>query len=228
MSLFCEMNKMENWKNEDNRDFYEAVSVEKFKKWAELGGFDVGCDLDLVLDRLKMSDSILEVGAGYGRVIEYLIKNKLQAKLYAIERSKNLCDYLNKVYGNKASIVCDDVSNATFDRKFEAIIWLWSNISDFSKDEHVAILTKISSLLAPSGFLVTDILLDDFDRENVNTNVDRNYMVKYDDKIAYGYLPTKHEMLNYAEIVGFNKVEIIPYKTKTLRQRCLFVLSELS
>jgi 2-polyprenyl-3-methyl-5-hydroxy-6-metoxy-1,4-benzoquinol methylase len=215
------------WNNKSNQDFYEGVSIEQFKEWAKLGGFDEGCDLDLILPHLKKAKTILEVGAGYGRVVGYLLKQNLSAEISAIERSKSLCEYMEKLYGSRADIICGDLGETNFYKKFDVVIWLWSNISDFAKHEHVSTLRRIASWIEKGGVLVTDILLDSFNTERVNAS-DRNYVFQDGGRFAHGYLPTKDEILNYATEVGFEKIEAMPYQTNTSRNRCLFMLSCLN
>src|SRR5579871_1636617 len=84
----------DNWRNEDLIDFYEKIPLNIFRDFAIAGGFEEGCDVDLVYPYIADVGSVLDLGAGYGRVTKRLIKNGYQGEINIVERSNELCKYL--------------------------------------------------------------------------------------------------------------------------------------
>lgn len=212
------------WSNKDNIPFYESLSVESFKGYAQKGGFSDCCDLDCVSVYLKQAKHIFEVGAGYGRVIDYLLENCPNAQITAIERSQQLCSYLNRLYQNTVELIHADLINFETTRKFDAILWMWSNISDFSKEEHLILLKKLIAWLNPGGKFIMDILLDNFEHDYVAYTDSKNYEVRgQEQEVLHGYMPSSKEIEGYAELLHLDIKESIEYKTTTGRRRQIFV-----
>lgn len=214
------------WTNKDNINFFENISLKIFGSWPEKGGFDKGCDLDLILEELKSANSILEVGASYGRVIQYLVDKNLKANITAVERSHQFFEQLYQKFENKIRIIEADINNVNFDEKFDVILCLWSTISDFAKDEQLAMLKHISSWLKKGSKLVIDVMTSSFTRENVTEVSSQDYVVKYDDATLLGYIPSEKELTKYANQLEFEVVKFIPYTTETDRKRLLAVFTK--
>ena len=213
------------WSNADNSLYYESIPIETLRKYATIGGFENGCDIDLIFDRIKDAESVIEIGAGYGRVLHNLIKRGYAGKLYAIERSKQFCNHLHKCFSKDATIINHDINRYTPNRKFSVILWLWSSISDFPKTEHISILKKLENWLQDDGLFILDTishktkLADEFTFEN------QTYIEKAAHGTAYGYVPSTQEIAEYADILGF-KIEQISYNTETNRPRIIHILSK--
>lgn len=62
------------WDNQDNVDFYQNIPINKLAEISEVCGLDSCCDVKAILPYLLEESSILEIGSGYGRVINYLQK----------------------------------------------------------------------------------------------------------------------------------------------------------
>jgi len=92
--------------NNDNYRFYNKFSIEEFVKFSELAGLNTFTDLDLIRSKIEIFnyDSILEVGAGSGRVIQYLLENNYKGKIIAIERNPVLYANLENKYGNAITL----------------------------------------------------------------------------------------------------------------------------
>jgi hypothetical protein len=79
--------------NEFNIKAYNnEQALQCLQKIATIGGLDNCCDVKLIENYLYNANNILEVGAGYGRVLEHLIKINLEGKVYAVEA----CDFFLK------------------------------------------------------------------------------------------------------------------------------------
>ena len=217
---------IDKWTNADNAYFYENIPVEIMHKYAKKGGFDDCCDVEAIHDYLIDAEHILDLGAGYGRAIKYLSEHFPKAKLTALERSSSFCAYMQEQYHGLVDINQADLNKFIPKEKFNAILWLWANISDFAKEEHIAVLTKIISWLQPKGKLFLDILLDEFKPSHLDIEYpdNKNYVAVEDDLTIHGYVPTVHEIKEYAQILKLKIVKEIPFITQTNRHRVIFVL----
>lgn len=213
------------WQNSDNLSYYEAVPIETLRKYATIGGFESGCDIDIVFDHIKDAGSILEIGAGYGRVLNNLLERGFGGELFAIERSDNLFQHLQSNYSGRATVINGDINHFQPENKFDVILWMWSSISDFSKPEHVSILQKISGWLSDNGLLILDTISHTTTLADEFTLEDQNYIERAAHGTAYGYIPSSQEITEYAQILNFN-IKQIEYKTKTNRPRIMHFLKK--
>lgn len=219
---------IDKWTNADNAYFYENIPVEIMHKYAEKGGFDDCCDVEAIHDYLIGADHILDLGAGYGRAIKYLSKHFPKAKLTALERSSSFCAHMQEQYHGLVDINQADLNKFIPKEKFNAILWLWANISDFAKEEHIAVLTKIISWLQPKGKLFLDILLDEFkpSHAEVEYQDSKNYVMVTDKLALRGYVPTVCEIREYAQILQLKIIKEVAFSTKTNRRRLILILEK--
>jgi phospholipid N-methyltransferase len=212
------------WTNKDNFAYYELIPYEIQKNYTVIGGLDVFSDLKLIKNYIDNANSILEVGACYGRVLDYLIQNNFKGKITAIEKSTKFFKLLQNQYSDHVNLHHEDISTFSTSDKFDLILWMWSGISDFAKDEQVQILQGLYNLLPSKGILILDTFSHAIKPVNAISSHDQSYLVHVDDCILYGYLPSPEEMNNYGNLVGFKSVEYLPYKTTTNRERAIYLL----
>ncbi len=213
------------WKNADMGDYYENIPIELLQNYAIKGGFENGCDIDLVYPYIKHTHSIIEVGAAYGRVIGHLIRKNYSGEIYAIERSKSFCKYLRQHYQDRVNIINMDIQYFQPPQKIEAMLWMWSNITEFPKIEQLPMLKHLSSWLMPSGIFVMETILHTLKPTNVTFTQGQSYVVDSEYGKAYGYTPSTQEVHEYAEKLGFKYIKHINYKTSTKRERILHIFS---
>jgi len=214
------------WANADNAQFYEYISIEQIQYFAQLAGLADGCDTELITSLIKKADTILEIGAGYGRVIEQIIKSGFAGNIVAIERSLQFCKFLNEKFTNQTKIIQTDIATFNTDQKFDLILWLWEGIADFSKVEQPTILKSLSSLLTKNGVFVIDTLaphLQTMNGEKFHYNT-TDYRIQVNDWIMNIYRISPQEIYKYAKFIGFNKISVKLYNTSTNRQRVLYIL----
>jgi SAM-dependent methyltransferase len=213
------------WGNDDNATYYESIPIETLTKYATLGGFECGCDVDIIFDLIVSSKSILEIGAAYGRVLHSLLKRGYSGNLYGIERSKQFYDYLTKNYGSLVNIIHGDIKTFNPQIKFDTVMWMWGGIADFPQEDQSLILKKLSGWLEKDGKLIVDTISHTTTLAPEFTFEDQTYVERTENGIAYGYVPTSEEIAEYAKSFGFES-EHLPYKTKTNRPRIMHILQE--
>jgi SAM-dependent methyltransferase len=226
-NVHTEKKSPDKWGNEDNASYYENFPVEDFRKVAIRGGFEDGCDIDLIYHYLQDKKTLLDVGAGYGRAIHHLIKNGYTGKIFAIERSENFYNHLIKTFKDVATLIHGDINNFNPEMKFEAVLWMWSNISEWPKNQQADMLKKLADLCSEGGVVILDTIFYDGKPLNVTTYDSQTYIAKSDyGRYAYGYIPTKEEIKEYAAIAKLDIITQIDYTTTTDRKRILHVLKK--
>ena len=75
--------------NKNNRGFYEDMLAGTFDKYAKMSGIESALELDVINNYFPIlnSASILEIGAGEGRVINGLLKRRYRGVIYGVERN---------------------------------------------------------------------------------------------------------------------------------------------
>lgn len=213
------------WTNKDNLDYYENIPVELLQHYAAIGGFDNGCDVDVIYDDyIVHSTSILDVGSGYGRVLQHLLNRGYTGKITAIERSKKLYDFMLNKFANKVEILNCSVDDFICGTPFDIVLWMWSNISEWPQQEQAKELRLLSSFCKPGGFLILDTISHSITPINVTTYQTQSYVAETEYGTAYGYIPSLDEINGYAKEIGAISIKNIPYKTSTGRDRFIHIL----
>lgn len=214
------------WSNTDNLTYYENIDIEFLKSCAAKGGFESGCDIEVIYNKyVNNTHSIIDVGAGYGRAIKKLISLGYKGEITAVERSEKLCNYIKETH-REVKVIQSDIKNFKPPKKTDAILWMWSNISDFSKQEHTEIIGHITSWLKKGGYFIMDLF--SLSQKPMDSSFFDNqvYIYKTIYGTVYGYIPSEDEIHNYAKKTNIKLIEKIPYSTDTDRKRTVFVFAK--
>lgn len=214
------------WNNDSNKEFYDKIPLNVHRYHVKQGGLAECEDLEVIKSYILNSRSILEIGAGYGRILSYLLKQKAFYEISAIERSTLYYDTLCKEFSSRVKLHNIALLDFKTTNKYDLILWMASGLSDFAKNEQLIALQYISNhLLADDGTLILDIF--PYKTKPINTtNLEKQtYTFKTNGYILRGYLPTHKEVLEYGSQLSFKDIKHIPYKTATDRGRSLYVLS---
>lgn len=214
------------WANADNADFYKKMPISFFIEVAIQGGLDDGCDVLAIGQYIKNAKSILEVGAGYGRVIDSILKQGFCGQLTAIERNPVLCQYLQNNFGNQTEIICNDLLKATFTGKYDLILWMWTGICEFSKTEQCLVINILSECLNKNGLLVIDTVPPECPTQNSLDYDKHNRVIATSYGNNYCYLPDSFDIAWYANSNRLKLSEKITYKTKTNKTNYLYLLQK--
>ncbi|MEK6934079.1 MAG: hypothetical protein AABW75_04335 [Nanoarchaeota archaeon] len=208
--------------NKDNWAFYDNMPQRTLtKRFEKPSGLDGALELDLIQNLWKPASSILEVGAGEGRIIQGLIERKYNGDIYAVERSNNLCKFLfnnfsdfKNVHVLKMNLNEDNLPKANLG------LWLWSGILEFSKDQQSDLIRKIRKNVP---ILVIDAI--HIKSKNNATSQNGQYAeIKTDWGIIRAYIPTEEDIKSYAKKADSYLKKVIYYKTKTGRDRLMYIL----
>lgn len=215
------------WCNEDNqRGFYCKKSIaEKILGYAELAGLATGCDVDCIFEHIKEAKSLLEIGGGYGRVVQRLLERQFSGSIDVVESSPVLGEELEK-FGPKLQLHLTDIAQFQPGRQYAAILSLWSGISDFAKHEQLPLMQRLSDLLLDGGKLIMDTSL--CHQKPIYTRLldSQSYVVFQEGYVAHGYIPSQREMAWYASEVGLTEVSAFVYETESKRQRMMYIFQK--
>ena len=215
------------WNNEDNAAYYENTPIEVFQAYATRGGLSDFSDLQLIQEYILTSVSLMEIGAGYGRVVDYLFQNGFLGEIIAVERSKQFFQLLAEKYKDApVSLVNIDVKRLLLQRQVKLILWLWSGISDFPREEQCTVIDNLSHHLAPEGILILETFSYAEHPINAEASQNQSYIIRDNNTVLRGYIPSPEEITEYAQQCKFKAVNHIPYFTSASRPRSLFILSK--
>ncbi len=216
------MNLDRAWMNQDNADFYNASGVSLLQSTAERGGMASAPDVGLIWDQIRDSKFILDVGSGYGRSVGNLIQRDYQGCIDSVERSESLYQDLRTLESDNVRTYCSDIFKYQTDQKYDAILCMFSTITDFSKHEQKELVQYLSKFLKdkhskmffeafPAGRLPL----------NCSTDDGSSYHSQYESHELNGYLPSLFDFFDYAQEIGM-RVKQELYLTTTGRVRAMF------
>lgn len=218
------MNKQ--WSNDDLVNYYNNFPTDNLKKLPIIGGFASGEDVKLILPCINMARTILEVGAGYGRVVNHILESGYTGKITAIERCKKLYDYMKMTLPSTIKLIHGDVRYHQFQEKFDLILLMWSNISEYHQANQLKMVRHYKALLKKRGVLILETIDHTLAPKNSTQFKKQEYIVESEYGIAYGYVPSSKQIDKYAKAAGFIHVRHLPYKTQTNRKRFIHLLTK--
>lgn len=213
------------WSNTDNTQLYENLPLEEFYKIAFSGGLDTGKDIQMLMKYINSAGSILELGAGYGRILNHLITRGYKGKLTAIERSEKLVQWLQSQYQHCATIQHGSIMELNSKEKYDLILWMWAGLAEFSKPEQMAVFEILAPCLTLHGKIIFDMIPHDKTAPNAIEVQPQEQIIKTNYGTDHCYVPSEEEIHFYAEHAHLKIAEKIPYQTLPNRTRWLYVLS---
>jgi SAM-dependent methyltransferase len=211
--------------NDKNLAFYENIGLDPFKELSEKGGFSSHRDLETIASYIKDDASILELGAGFGRCLEYFIQKNHKGKLTAVEFSKPLARFLEENFHEQVRIVNADIKTLALDEKYDVALWMWSGIIDFSAIEQKESCTRIFHLLNEGGQLFIDV--PRLGVPTIANHLDNQRLIfttPYGEITAY--IPDDNDMEIIRKEAGFKSLTKIEYDTATDKKRSVYRLQK--
>lgn len=176
-------------------------------------GENPSSDFEQIEKYLKPDDSILEIGAGTGRIGIELIKKGFSYT--GIDRQRDFLDIFadklkrHTTYTKNAQLLHVSFEEFASDSTFDVILFSWSVIWDFPKEQQMEALTKAHDLLFEDGICLI---------ENPSRNQKFN-TVDYHEPTPFFY----DEWTDIFNMLAFSHTSNI-YKTKTGVERELTIL----
>ena len=210
--------------NEKNFDFYNRIGLDTFQSLAIAGGFNTFVDLEIAYRYINPNEKIVEIGAGYGRCIDFLLQKEHKGTIAAIEQSNVLYKHLEEKYKkNAVQIIEGDVFNIELLDKMDTALWMWSGIIDFAPEEQEAAIKHVATILTDKGKLFIDTpkigtqtIASHLDEQRINLTTDFGRIECY--------IPVFSEIKDFADKAGFVRVDEINYETSTEKKRTMYIL----
>lgn len=174
------------------------MTLQEFLGAAKRSGISHGEDVSQIKDLILQSSSILEIGAGYGRVLKYIFGLGYSGILDAVENDIDYYQFCVDHYNNKASIYHADIMSWCPDKKYDLVLWMWTGIAEFKPEEQEKLFRKLANMITPSGYIIIekkDLGSDDSDRVVFEGN---RCKFLYDLPGGNLYVPSNDELLKYA------------------------------
>ena len=216
---------IQNWSNTDNTFFYEN-GCHILQNWSQQGGLASCPDLQAIKDYIIPATQILELGAGFGRVINYLTTHYPDKQITAVEKSSQLHTMLKQQNYSNVQLHHADILTFQPEQQFDLILWLWSGLTDFSQTEQPEILSKIQGLLSDNGTLIVETFPHDVTPKNGHMKSSQRYTLSAEGMQLHGYIPSPQEMAAYAKKLGLRLHETLIYTTDSGRERKLYLLTQ--
>ena len=215
------------WRNSDNvHQFYEYISTEVMEDFHVNSGIEYK-DLDAIFPMLSNVNSILEVGAGSGRVLRFLQQHLPDKKVAAIEQVPAYCDSLNQHFGDYANIIQGDILTYQPHCKFECILQMWAGICDFNIGEQQRLLKKFADLLDEGGFAALESVLKSTESNHSEMVVtgDAEHQIKFGDGLINCYVADANLITKMARRAGFSSVTPLYYYPQG-KKRIVYILKK--
>jgi len=215
------------WTNIDNQFFYNTMKLEDFYEDAVQGGMDTGIDVEIIRPYIQKTKTILEIGAGYGRVVTHILTRGYMGELTALEQDSKCCRLLESQFHQRVKVICSDLKELELSNRFGLILWMWAGFCEFSKSEQISMLKKVSCWLNNEGFLIVDTIPIEYKPMNSQDLDDRNRMIQTPFGTLYGYFPADEEIVEYAKQSQLIITQRISYITTVKRHRMLYVFQRI-
>ncbi|MEK6899196.1 MAG: methyltransferase domain-containing protein [Nanoarchaeota archaeon] len=208
-------------KNRENWAFYDAMPAGVFEEYSRATGLARAPELDLIAPLWQNVDSIIEIGAGYGRVIEGLLDRNYSGQIYAIERCPKLATKLREKYASKnVNVIEGDLKRIELPRA-NIGLWLWAGIFEFPIDEQSDLIRKVMGSVST---LILDTNLIGA-KSNATKQFRGDYEITLDFGTLKGNVPTEEKIRKFAKDAGYELKRKILYTTETGRERVLYIIS---
>jgi hypothetical protein len=210
--------------NRDNQLFYDQMSAEDLNIYVTKIGLTPAVDIDLIISKLGFfPTSVLEVGAGAGRVVDALLAKLDACTIYALERSPNFIKHLQGKFttNSRVRIIEGDVSSLPLPI-VDLTLWMWSGITDFGPEEQPRILSRLAACTRSTVVLETPAEGE----ITVAQKVDGQWhSFTSPTGVEYrGYVPTVNEIMGYARMAQMHWREPVEYYSSIHRRRILYFL----
>lgn len=217
---------------ENNRNFYDSAPASWLTDLSEDKGLAKGEDLDALRASiepfLKNESRVLEIGAGRGRVIQWVIDHFPKVKVVALDQSRTTIDRLEKEFGRNSQIDLINRSLLHFSSKkpFNLILWMWSGFAEISSENKPKALRLLHALLDSDGCLVIDLPVEISGGTPVVMGVQGIVTIPEPFGTLQAHLVNEAELKTMALSVGFSNVEAKHYVTSTAIPRVSYLIKK--
>lgn len=213
------------YNNDYDLKFFNQISHDDFINLAETCSVDDNCDIAQTMPYIKPNSTILDFGAGYGRVIEFLTRHLPKAKLYSIETCERLYKLVARKYPNCTTIygnILDD-DNPLQSIEYDNALIMWGTITSFAKQEQYLLVKRLCQSLKKNGLLFIDVpIIGKVNHINEINSIINNC----NGNSLYFHMPTKKDIAIYTKENKVTLTKTIKYTTKKKSSRLIYILKK--
>ena len=142
--------------------FYETFDFERMidKKSPELIQEFLDGEIEFINKHIKNNSSILEIGCGYGRLLQILAKNS--KKVIGIDFSKNMVNLSKNNLGNHQNVIIElmDANKLSFkDNSFDYVVCLDNSFGNMPKIEQ-EVINEMKRVCKIGGEIIISVFSD--------------------------------------------------------------------
>lgn len=211
--------------NYDNRNFYELSPENSIRNAARCAGLLSNIDIEIVLRyiEVEVGNTIIDLGAGEGRVIAHLLERGYPGHIsgveYAKQKYKALAREFNQI--DRVSILHENMMD--LNGSYDYGLLLFSVILDFTKEEQEKLIINLDKIIGRRLF----IDMPKFNAEKNGTYLpNQTAVIEMEWGRLEGFFPKKDDLLDFFQNTSFHLQKIEAYITDTKRERELFVFSK--
>ena len=201
------------WVNNDNDAFFDHFTLIVHDECLFNAGLATNKDLIFIQKLIVKAKNILEIGAGYGRIVKGIKNINPCVRVDAIEKSSLIFDTLKKFEDVKGvALYNQDVFNFfdTCQERYDLVLLLWSTLAVFSPSEQFKLLKQLRNYLSADCKVVIDFFLRAEGDLKPHT-LDNYYQVDTDQTSHFGYLCPKKRLKQMSEMIGYSCVSFYEY-----------------
>ncbi|PWJ43675.1 methyltransferase family protein [Sediminitomix flava] len=200
------------------------MEISQFKKFANLIGLDQGEDIDEIYDEISKADRVLELGSGYGRVIEVLRRKGFKGVISGVERSLKLREYVQNTFNEDVRLFKE--LPLELNEKFDAILYVWSGILEQERDIQKDIVKQCAELLDEGGKLLIETPFKEIKKLGDLKEDTKTIRVKEEWGTLSAYFTSAQDIEEYAKEAGFKNIREVYYHTRTNLSRIFYILQK--
>lgn len=211
------------WVDETCDEFYANIAkTEDLQFYAQMAGLDDGCDVKLISGYLINTKNLLDIGSGFGRVIDFVLDCGYTGKIISIELIDEYCKLLKRKFGDQIFLINENIIKFETNEKFDTILWLWDGLTAFSKDMQDMLIKKLINILAEKGYLIFDTI-----DQYKNKIPFRSYVSEHKHGRIVGNIPSYDDIRAISDSLRITNLLVIDYKTRTEVHRKLYILQRI-
>lgn len=215
--------------NNQNRAFYENLTCKQYDVFAKLSGLQECEDIFAMYPYLQNANSILEVGAGFGRAINAFGCIRPDAEIHALEQCGHMCEYMADQYFcmTNVEIIQGDILDSRNKRlgKYDLVTLLWSTLTAFAPEEQLQCLKKCVNRLTKGGHFVVDLYASSAASNlQFEDGTHQMYITESNGNQHFGAIPSEKELLRMARQAKLCLIESIFYESAGVKRK-LYIFS---
>lgn len=140
-----------------NAGYYGKMEPQELKPYAKATGLENNPDIQAIHSYVSKAKKLVEIGPGYGRVIDDILQRTPQTPILGLESQPSWAAYLQDKYRSESrvEIRCTEVGSGLRETLGDLVLAPWSVLMDTTAQGVSAIATDVAHMLAGGGnFLV--------------------------------------------------------------------------